>query len=869
MSIIHFKYHNAVDGGTVSVFSSQLTTLPATNVQNGIKSKIWRTEDDFVVSARNNLLPFHNSKSADALSYAIPSATYTGATLAAKIQSGLNATGDYTDHLCSYAGSKFTIKRSSTSDGFLRLSFDDPDTKDDTIAVLLGFDHATGYNSADRIYTSTVAVLGNEHEINIDLSATQTVSAFIVDNHNLTETGTMILRGATQSGLFSGPYNLEEGIALSTTVTITSGLISLEPSAPEIIIGGDCEGVPTEFMDNGDCEGGNAWREMIDRGDCESTTSPMLLNETVPLLDNATWARSAEQKFAGSYSYKYIKAVAVGTTSRVYLTDSTGAGDMHGFVAGRTYKVTMKIYIPVGGVLGSEIIPQLGDSVATTNATVANTYGSWQTVTFWHTMNPAATLAIMRFSCTGEDTEFFYVDDISFEEVALPIMRGEAGNFTELGKVELSDIEANGGTYSMKCKKTSAAAAGIAYFDFSEESGTSDMHGTTVGKWYKFKLDVFVPSSGGPQASEVFLRINTYKPSAWGVLGQDIPTGQDAWEPLEIIAQIQPTTTAVRPFIYIASAAAANELIYVDNVSFEEITPPMVRGEITPLFSNASGTFSMTQAAGGTYSFKITKNSAAGAGVALMYFVDNASKTDLHGVLPGTTYTFTKKVFIPTGTAPGRICIQIGYSTDGTTFSVVSDVASLQDQWETLSVTKALPSNTVGFFALVMIHTNVDSGDIIYIDDVSLIGEKQYRSLQLYWHDRTLDKSEIGRIWAGEYFEPAGKQTNTISFNRKTNLNRSTVMVTQSGAAFFNKKQKIKEWLLSVDPLDQYYNNTTKVGYEDMLDEVENHTPFYISFEDQLYSSTVYGYLVGNNVFNRNKNTPMFNLRDLVFREQK
>jgi len=876
MSIIHFKYHNAVDGGTVSVFSSQLTTLPATNIQNGIKSKIWRTEDDFVVNARNNLLPFHNSKSADALSYAIPSATYTGATLAAKIQSGLNATGDYTDHYCSYAGSKFTIKRSSTSDGFLRLSFDDPDTKDDTIAVLLGFDHATGYNSADRIYTSTVAVLGNEHEINIDLSATQTVSAFIVDNHNLTETGTMILRGATQSGLFSGPYNLEEGIALSTTVTITSGLISLEPSAPEIIIGGDCEGVPTEFIDNGDCEGGNAWRDMIDRGDCESATTPAMKNELSATIDNCTWVRSAEESNGGTYSFKHTKAIASGTASTVYLADDTGTTNLHGMIPGRIYKLSMDILVTTasGMAVGeADIAIQYYNSGAWVDIRRSpSVLDIWKTIEYWLTLPSTATGFRLGVFATGTaaDTEFFYTDNIEIEEVAFPVIRGEDQITPTNATVELSSSQANGGTYSLKIVKTTAAFGGQVDVYLHDALDVADLRGLTAGRWYKAECKMYVPSSGGPLANEVRLAIREYVSAAW-VTTNALPTTQDAFETLQIIFQADSTIASFALRLTIVSAAAANEYIYVDDISLEELTPPMVRGEITPSLFNASGTFSTTQVAAGSLAIKMTKNNAAGTG-ARWRFCDTADTTDMHGFLPGESYIFAVKVYTPAvQTGKGTdVIVRLLQSISGAAQAVVAQsTGTLENAFEIITVHGTFSANATGMSLDVSMDATFAISEIIYFDSVAVTGPKLYKTLQLYWHDRTLDKSELGRIWAGEYFEPAGKQTNTISFNRKTQLNRSTVMVTQSGAAYFNKKQKLKEWLLSVDPLDQYYNNTTKVGYEDMLDEVENNTPFYISFEDQLYSSTVYGYLVGNNVFNRNKNTPMFNLRDLVFREQR
>ena len=870
MSIVHFKYHNAVDGGTVAVFSSQITTLPATNVQNGIKSKIWRTEDDFIVTARNNILPFHNEKTSVALPFEIPIGQYAGDDLASKIQSGLNETGAYTDHFCTYESSKFKLWRSSTSNGFFRLSFDDPDTKDDTAAILLGFDHATGHNSPDRIYFSTVATLGNEHQLEIDLSATQTVSAFIVDNHNLTESATMILRAATQTGLLSGPYNLAEGIALSSTVQVTEGIISIEPAAPEIIVGGDCEGVPTEFIDNGDCEGGATWREQIDRGDCESTTPPAMAPEVSSTVTNALFARSDDFANAGTYSYKHT-IVASGTDSVVDLSDGIGTTDMHGAIPGRTYRYNISGYIDTGtGPQASEvhmIVQYYASGAWVERSSTISGLDAWEDHSIWINVPIAATgfRAGTQIDAAAASSEVAYFDDISVQEVALPIIRGEHENSIINGKVELSDTVANGGTYSIKVIKTSAAGGGDTALYLHDVLDAADLRGLTAGRWYKISADFYTPTSGGAAANRCRILTGQYYSGTWN--NEFVfATVADQWESLSIIFQANSSIAGFSAYIVITTNAQVNEFCYVDNISLKELTPPMVRGEITPFVTNCSGTFSLDQAHAGMQSFKIVKNTAAEAGVSFWYFVDNISAADLHGIVPGSTYTPSVWVWIPSG---GVLLSEIllVLRVDGSTAATAAP--TVFDTWEELTFSYEVESDAVSFGLTMRIATSAALGEFIYIDDASLKGPKLYKTLQFYWHDRTLDKSEVGRIWAGEYFEPEGKQSNTISYIRKKQDNRSTVMVTQSGAAYFSKQQRLWEWRIDVDPLDQFYNPATKEGYETFLEEVEDHTPFYISFEDNLYSSTVYGYLVGDFEYNRRMNTPMFNLKDLVFREQR
>ena len=139
--------------------------------------------------------------------------------------------------------------------------------------------------------------------------------------------------------------------------------------------------------------------QLIDRGNGESATSPMVTPETVPVLSNATWARSSVQAYEGTYSYKFTKNNAPGDSADVDLVDNNLNSDLHGVIPGLEYTLSMRIFIPSGGILGSEIELLLIDyipGVEITRQAAANTYDEWQIVTVTRTIRSAATGFILR-----------------------------------------------------------------------------------------------------------------------------------------------------------------------------------------------------------------------------------------------------------------------------------------------------------------------------------------------------------------------------------------------------------------------------------------------------------------------------------------
>lgn len=107
---------------------------------------------------------------------------------------------------------------------------------------------------------------------------------------------------------------------------------------------------------------------LIDRANCESTTSPMLLDETVPILVQGTFARSTAFKRSGLSSF--LMTHTSGTNVQFELNDATSTTDMHGLVAGVAYEFEAWTYQPTGGGMSSGAYAQLSYYDASTSAWV-------------------------------------------------------------------------------------------------------------------------------------------------------------------------------------------------------------------------------------------------------------------------------------------------------------------------------------------------------------------------------------------------------------------------------------------------------------------------------------------------------------------
>ena len=140
--------------------------------------------------------------------------------------------------------------------------------------------------------------------------------------------------------------------------------------------------------------------------------------------------------------------------------------------------------------------------------------------------------------------------------------------------------------------------------------------------------------------------------------------------------------------------------------------------------------------------------------------------------------------------------------------------------------------------------------------------------MQISWHDPDHSYSTVGRIWIGDSFYPANHPDNKISWSRQKIQRRSKKTQAYSGATYFDKRDSIFQYTIKPDPLNEYYNPTTKTGFETMLEVIEDNQCLYVVLDSDL-SHTIYGFLLGDTNYNRQKNTPTIILPSLVLQEQK
>ena len=162
------------------------------------------------------------------------------------------------------------------------------------------------------------------------------------------------------------------------------------------------------------------------------------------------------------------------------------------------------------------------------------------------------------------------------------------------------------------------------------------------------------------------------------------------------------------------------------------------------------------------------------------------------------------------------------------------------------------------------VSVSLDADRTVYALSSSFSG----RGIQISWWDPAVNYSEVGRIWIGNDFYPANHPDNKSHWEKHLIQRKSKKTLSYAGATYFDKRDTIEQYTLIVEPLDEYYNSTTKTGYETMLDAVGDYQSLYVILDSDL-SHTVYGFFPNNLTYNRLKNTPTFNIGSLVLQEQK
>ena len=205
MSVVHFFYANEADDAVVYFVSSELSLLPAENIQNETLAKEWRTDSVFTVGYHNAQLAIYESGTYKEVSLA--SGTYTGSGLATYIEGRMNSVLSF-GYTASYDDStyKFTFSQTSTNLGFAIVGRSASYPR--TVAPLIGFIPPVGSEWTGTASVASVATAkGNQHQLILDMSASVSITGIIIAGHNLSQSSTVIVRGDDSPALLkSSPW---------------------------------------------------------------------------------------------------------------------------------------------------------------------------------------------------------------------------------------------------------------------------------------------------------------------------------------------------------------------------------------------------------------------------------------------------------------------------------------------------------------------------------------------------------------------------------------------------------------------------------------------------------------------------------------
>ena len=150
--------------------------------------------------------------------------------------------------------------------------------------------------------------------------------------------------------------------------------------------------------------------------------------------------------------------------------------------------------------------------------------------------------------------------------------------FSTTSGVTLSDctlarsaVQKNIGSYSRLMTKTVAAGTAATY-DLQDNNDTTDLHGVLPEHEYTYRARVYVPSTGGPAATEVRIALGEYYNPGGGAQWnwtEQAASVQDSWETLSINKTINASATGIIVRVQIDSAAANTEFIYLDSFDFQ------------------------------------------------------------------------------------------------------------------------------------------------------------------------------------------------------------------------------------------------------------------------------------------------------------
>ena len=167
---------------------------------------------------------------------------------------------------------------------------------------------------------------------------------------------------------------------------------------------------------------------------------------------------------------------------------------------------------------------------------------------------------------TGTYTATEHMEYGDCEDTNSPTLDGGTSNLAG-GTWARSAAVTKGGAYSWVLTKTTAAGAGVAEVDLTDNVLTTDLHGLTAGNTYYISLWIYSDATVGASQVEVV----EYYGAAWHTVTTFSNATQSAWELHSFEFTLNGSATAASLGLSIHTDEAVGTVLYLDDISISDV----------------------------------------------------------------------------------------------------------------------------------------------------------------------------------------------------------------------------------------------------------------------------------------------------------
>ncbi len=260
----------------------------------------------------------------------------------------------------------------------------------------------------------------------------------------------------------------------------------------------------------------------------------------------------------------------------------------------------------------------------------------------------------------------------------------------------------------------------------------------------------------------------------------------------------------------------------IDRGDCESTTPPMIFDETVPYQTNpANQTWARytTTPYAGTSCWRMTKDTASGAGGADTFLTDRLDTTDMHGMIAGNTYIFQFYARPDEVIEYHAVRIHEYYSGGWNTTAISLDLAG---DWKKYSQTITINAATTGIAIDTVMGTDVALNSTIDIDSIELEGIVS--ATHKYWWFKVTDSAnsdgliKIGRLGLGTYLDWTPGVAVNFPYEM---LDSTTRWMSKTGQAYSNEGVTAKSYTFDIP----FISDTQRQSLETMFDDVKRHEP--------------------------------------------